>query len=388
MSEGDAAGPPPPREGIDFENLPWNLNEPDAHSYVHLKTASTWSEAHYDPSTETGSLLTDPSCLVKYSSTPLELYPSATSLNYGTTIWEGLKCYRQSDGVARVFRPDMNYARFRRGAAAMCLPPPSYALFMRSIQRALVANGDLVPPVGDGMKLYVRPMLLGSGQQLGLYPSPQFSLLFYVSPTGNYFKGATAGLKLHLETLRCRAARGGTGNVKCSGNYAVTLRPLMDAKAQGFGDNLYLELDSYKSGQLDDAVLQELSAANFFLVLRTGEIATPSLARGTILPGVTRDSVLALARSFVPELQQLIVASTNNPDAVVTVSERDVTAGEIKRAAEAFVTGTAAEVVPVGSVATGRGEEAFEAVLPHGADAAGGPITAKLLSMLREVMAG
>ena len=137
------------------------LNEPDAHSYVHLKTTSTWSEAHYDPSTETGSLLTDPSCLVKYSSTPLELYPSTTSLNYGTTVWEGLKCYRQSDGVARVLRPDMNYARFCRGAAAMCLPPFSYALFMRSIQRALVANGDLVQrrprPPGGGRHEALRP---------------------------------------------------------------------------------------------------------------------------------------------------------------------------------------------------------------------------------------
>jgi branched-chain amino acid aminotransferase len=94
-------------------------------------------------------------------------------------------------------------------------------------------NQDLIPPFGDGMKLYIRPMLLGSGQQLGLHPSPRISLLFYVSPTGNYFKGKSAGLNLHLETIKSRAARGGMGAVKCSGNYGSTLRPLADAKKQG-----------------------------------------------------------------------------------------------------------------------------------------------------------
>ena len=155
------------------------------------------------------------------------------------------------------------------GAEALLLQPPSYELFMRGLQTAVQANADLIPPFGDGMKLYIRPILLGSGQQLGLYPSPEFSLVFFVSPTGNYFKGKTmGGLNLHLETKYCRASRGGTGNIKCSGNYAVTLRPLTNAKNQGFSDNLYLELESYNKGNIRDAVVQELSAANFFAVLQ------------------------------------------------------------------------------------------------------------------------
>merc|ERR1712157_361755 len=158
---------------------------------------------------------------------------------------------------------------------------------MKCIQQILYANAKLIPPQEDGVKLYVRPILFASGQQLGLYPSPEFSLCFYVSPTGNYFKKATSGLKLHLETRYCRAARGGTGNVKCSGNYGVTLRPLMSAKKQGFDDNLYIELETYNQQQegLQNAVIQELSAANVFLVLNDGSIVTPSLHRGTILPG-------------------------------------------------------------------------------------------------------
>lgn len=230
--------PPPPKEGIPFGTLPWNLNLPSEHSYIHLTTTPDegWTTAHYDPSADAGSLL---GSATHYASTPLDLYPSATSLNYGTTIWEGLACRRSpTSGRALVFRPRKNYERFANGARAMCLPAPSYELFMRGLQEVLRANAELIPPAPEvdpetgsprgGAKLYVRPMLLGSGQQLGLHASPRISLLFFVSPTGSYFQGKTmGGLKLHLERRRCRAARGGTGNVKCCGNYAVTMRPLL-----------------------------------------------------------------------------------------------------------------------------------------------------------------
>lgn len=238
------------------------------------------------------------------------------------------------------------------------------------------------------MKLYVRPMLLGSGQQLGLYPSPQFSLVFFVSPTGNYFKGSTGGLNLHLETKRCRAARGGVGNVKCAGNYAVALRPLMEAKRQGFHDNLFLELETYQHGELTKAILQEMSAANVFFVLKSGEIVTPSLSRCTILPGITRESVLAIITKFSDELQSSMDQSTSGSNAgAVVATERDVTVGDLEVATEAFCTGTAAELVPIARLATGEGEEKFEVNFLHGSDAAG-PVTAKLLELLREVMYG
>eukprot|EP00536_Pseudo-nitzschia_multiseries_P002880 jgi/Psemu1/301638/fgenesh1_kg.41_\ len=372
-----------PKEGIEFEALPWNLNHPEEHSYVHLTTDTEWSKEHYDPATETGALFDS---VYSYSETTLPVSPACCSLNYGTTIWEGLKCYRDKDGNAIVFRPDRNFVRFSNGATNMSLPPPGRELFLRGIQHALQQNSHLIPPHGEGMKLYVRPMLLVSGQQLGLYPLSQYSLLFYVSPTGNYFKNATGGLNLHLETKRCRAARGGVGNVKCSGNYAVALKPLMDAKKQGFHDNLFLELETYKEGSLDSAILQEMSAANIFFVLKTGEIVTPSLDRGTILPGVTRDSVITIVQEFADDLKEAMMKSTGQ-DANITVSSRDVTVGEVRSATEAFCTGTAAEVVPIARLATGTGEESFEAVFEHGQSEAG-PITSTVLSMLREVMVG
>uniref|UniRef100_A0A7S2S5Y2 Branched-chain-amino-acid aminotransferase n=1 Tax=Eucampia antarctica TaxID=49252 RepID=A0A7S2S5Y2_9STRA len=380
--------PPEPKSGIDFESLPWNLNEPESHSYVHLTTKSVWDESHYNPSNDSGTVVS--SIRPYFGSGSLPIYPACTSLNYGTTIWEGLKCYRAANGHAVIFRPNMNWKRFCNGADAMCLPPPSLELFLRALQTAVRGNATLIPPFGDGMKLYIRPMLLGSGQQLGLYPSSEFSLLFYVSPTGNYFKGKTAGgLILHLETVRSRASRGGMGSVKCSGNYASTLKPLQDAKAEGFNDNLYLELETYQPDKLEDAIVQELSAANIFLVLKSGEIITPSLERGTILPGVTRDSVLVLAQAYADELKESMVQSTGDPNVTVTVSERSVRVSDFKNAAEVFITGTAAEVVPVQSISTGTmDKDSFKAEFPSGKIYPGGPVTAKLLLILREVMYG
>jgi branched-chain amino acid aminotransferase len=208
------------------------------------------------------------------------------------------------------------------------------------------------------------------------------------SDQGNYFKAATGGLQLHLETRRSRAARGGVGNVKCSGNYAVALKPLMDAKKQGFHDNVFLELDTYQTaGNLEGAILQEMSAANIFFVLKTGEIVTPSLDRGTILPGVTRESVMTIINDFPDDLRKAMLESTGQ-DANVTVSSRDVTVGEIRDATEAFCTGTAAEVAPIARIATGGGEEPFEVVFPHGRTLPGGPVTAAILTLLREIMVG
>jgi branched-chain amino acid aminotransferase len=150
---------------------------------------------------------------------------------------------------------------------------------------------------------------------------------------GNYFKNTAGGLNIHLETKRSRAARGGVGNVKCSGNYAVALKPLMEAKKQGFHDNLFLELETYAvNGSLENAILQEMSAANVFFVLKTGEIVTPSLDRGTILPGVTRDSVITIVEDFKDDLKAAMKESTGQEN--ISVSSRDLTVGELQDAME------------------------------------------------------
>jgi len=174
---------PAPKDGIDFEALPWNLNCPSDHNYIVLRSINgEWTTEHYNPEKDEGLLLSSSIC--PYSTTSLPLYPATTSLNYGTTVWEGLKCFRTKNGRAAIFRPEKNYQRFKNGCEAMCIPPPSYELFMRGVQLAVQTNGTLIPPYGEGTKLYIRPMMIGSGQQLGLYPSQEYSLIFYVSPTG------------------------------------------------------------------------------------------------------------------------------------------------------------------------------------------------------------
>jgi len=374
----------PPNKSLDFASLPWNLNHPEKHNFILLKTKSEWNETHLNSVSS--------SVIYPYSTTSLDFHPATTSLNYGTTIWEGLKCFRTQRNRAAVFRPEMNWKRFCNGCEAMCLPAPSYDLFMKCIQTVVQTNAELIPPLEEGVKLYIRPIIFGSGEQLGLYPSQEFTLCFYVSPTGNYFKNKVAGgLNLHLETKYCRAARGGTGNVKCSGNYAVALRPLMSAKKQGFDDNLYIELETYnhsKQGTLQNAVIQELSAANVFLVLNDGSIITPSLHRGTILPGVTRDSVIQIVTEYANDdlIRSAMIKSTGDDNVQVKVVERDVLVADFLNATEAFVTGTAAEIVPIQSLKTGQGEEDFSVTLKYGHVMPGGPVTEIILKILREIM--
>jgi len=190
--------PEPAAEDIDFAALPWNLNLPDEHSYLHISTSTgDWSEFESPNGIDELEEHVFP-----YGERPLpRIHPATTSLNYGTTVWEGLKAYRIVDGDddggakerAVVFRCDRNYERMKRGAEEMCLPMPSRRLFMKAIQLIVRSNARLIPPATgdeDGTKLYVRPMLMGTGQQLGLYPSPEFSFLVYVSPTGSYFQSA------------------------------------------------------------------------------------------------------------------------------------------------------------------------------------------------------
>jgi len=378
-----------PMEGVDFESLPWNMNLSEHANMVVCKIPggvdAKFGPESYDPATDSGSATQ----AIKYGAIQ-NANPAMTSLNYGTTVWEGIKSFRTKSGRVVIFRPNKNWQRMANGAERMCLAVPSYELFMRGCQTAVLNNLTMVPPCGDGMKLYIRPILFGSGQQLGLYPSPEMSLIFYTAPTGNYFKGATAGLKLNIEKRFCRAARGGVGAVKCAGNYAVALKPLQKAKDAGFADNIYLELDSYlgplESGTdektaFDNAILQEMSAANVFVVQKSkSRILTPSLDRKTILPGVTRDSVIEIIKKYNSEIQAALGVTTE-----VTVEETDVKVKELKDASEVFATGTAAELVPIQSFGTYDDSGKAEPYVQMQSDQSG-PVTTCILKILREIM--
>lgn len=254
---------------------------------------------------------------------PIELNPSSGVLNYGQGLFEGLKAYRKEDGSILLFRPEENALRMRMGAERMCMPSPTVEQFVDAVKLTVLANKRWVPPPGKG-SMYIRPLLMGSGPTLGLAPSPEYTFLIFVSPVGNYFKEGLAPINLIVENEFHRATPGGTGGVKTIGNYASVLKAQSIAKAKGYSDVLYLDSVCKK-------YLEEVSSCNVFVV-KDKIISTPEI-KGTILPGITRKSIIDVAQSQGYQ-----------------VDERLVSVEELLDADEVFCTGTAVVVSPVGSI--------------------------------------
>uniref|UniRef100_A0ACD5TMJ7 Uncharacterized protein n=1 Tax=Avena sativa TaxID=4498 RepID=A0ACD5TMJ7_AVESA len=254
---------------------------------------------------------------------PIEMNPSSGVLNYGQGLFEGLKAYRKSDGSILLFRPLENAMRMQTGAERMCMPAPPVEQFVDAVKQTVLANKRWVPPTGKG-SLYIRPLLVGSGAVLGLAPAPEYTFIIFASPVGNYFKEGLAPINLIVEDKFHRAAPGGTGGVKTIGNYASVLMAQKIAKEKGYSDVLYLDAVHKK-------YLEEVSSCNIFVV-KGNVISTPAI-KGTILPGITRKSIIdvALSKGF-------------------QVEERLVSVDELLDADEVFCTGTAVVVSPVGSI--------------------------------------
>lgn len=258
----------------------------------------------------------------------IELSPAAGVLNYGQGLFEGMKAIRREDGRLVLFRPDQNALRMKMGAERMCMPSPTVDQFIDAVKQTALANKRWIPPPGKG-SLYMRPLLLGTGPILGLAPAPEYTFLVYASPVRSYFKEGSAPLNLYVENEYDRASRGGAGGVKAISNYGPALRPLMNAKSRGFSDVLYLDSVNGKD-------IEEVSSCNIFMV-KGNTISTPT-TKGTILPGVTRKSIIEIAR-----------------DHGYTVEERSIPIEELLEADEVFCTGTAVVVASVGSI-TYQGE--------------------------------
>ncbi|XP_075085854.1 branched-chain amino acid aminotransferase 2, chloroplastic-like [Nicotiana tabacum] len=253
----------------------------------------------------------------------IELSPSAGILNYGQGLFEGLKAYKRHDGNILLFRPEENALRMKMGAERICMPSPSVEQFVEAVKATVLANERWIPPPGKG-SLYIRPLLMGSGAVLGVAPAPEYTFLIYVSPVGNNFKEGMAPINLVIETEMHRATPGGTGGVKTIGNYAAVLKAQSAAKAKGYSDVLYLD-------SVNKRYLEEVSSCNVFIV--KGNLITTPAIEGTILPGITRKSIIdvAVSQGF-------------------QVEERHVSVDELLGADEVFCTGTAVVVSPVGSI--------------------------------------
>ncbi|KAI5084227.1 hypothetical protein GOP47_0000396 [Adiantum capillus-veneris] len=294
---------------VDWDNLGFKTRETDQMFIMKCDTDGEWHRGQLEPFGL------------------LEVSPSAGVLNYGQGIFEGLKAYRTTDGRSLLFRPEENAKRMIFGAERMCMPAPSVDTFVDAVKQTVLANKRWVPPVGKG-SLYVRPLLIGTGPVLGLSKSPEYTFLVYAAPVGDYFKEGPAPIHLKVESMYSRAVHGGTGGVKTICNYAPVLKAQLTAKKEGFTDVLYLDA-------LERKYLEEVSSCNIFIV-KDNVIATPE-AKGCVLPGITRKCILELAQSLGYK-----------------VEERKVDVDELMDADEAFCTGTAVVVSPVGSV-THRG---------------------------------
>lgn len=260
----------------------------------------------------------------------LSMPPSAQVLNYGQALFEGMKAHTSAKDRVVLFRPLLNAQRMRNGSQRMSMQELPEKVFLQGVQELVAANKSHIPPLGKG-SMYLRPLLLGTGPTLGLQPAPEVTFVIFSAAVGSYFKGGTLGaIQLKIENRYHRAAPLGVGAAKCAGNYGAGLQALLKARTEGFTDVVYLDART-------DTYLEELSAANIFVV-KGKKIMTPPLD-GTILPGVTRGSILEMAESLGFE-----------------AAEEKISIQDALAADEVFTTGTAVVVCPVGSL-TYNGEK-------------------------------
>jgi branched-chain amino acid aminotransferase len=265
--------------------------------------------------------------LYEHQEAALELSPAANVFHYGQAIFEGLKARRTQEGEIVLFRPVDNARRLRASAARLAMPAPPADLFLHAVRAVVRANARWVPPHDKG-SFYIRPVLIGSGEVLGVAPAKEYLFLVFGCPVGQYMGGD----RVVVLAAADRAAPCGTGAVKAAGNYAATLRPHEVARELGYTDALYLDAR-------ENRYVEELGAANLFTILHDGTLVTPEL--GSILPGITRDSILTIAREVFGWM------AVERPLAIEEVLEGAV---------EAFYTGTAAVLASI-TVINYQGED-------------------------------
>jgi branched-chain amino acid aminotransferase len=292
---------------------------------------------------------------------PIPMDPATAVLHYAQEIFEGLKAYRAADGGVTLFRPDANAARFRQSAARMAMAPVPQQLFLDALQELIRVDRDWVPSDPEG-SLYLRPFQYASEVFLGVKPSSEYLFLVIASPVGSYFKGGVKPVSVWVSRDYTRAAPGGTGAAKCGGNYAASL--VAQAEAIEHGCDQVVFLDAVEQRYVD-----ELGGMNVFYVFDDGTLLTPPLT-GTILPGITRESVLRLAADQGLTVREELYSYEQ--------WQADARSGRLR---EAFACGTAAVITPIGVVRDRSGEFTI-------GDGAAGKVTMDLRERLVGIQRG
>ena len=292
---------------------------------------------------------------------PFKMDPASPVLHYAQEIFEGLKAYRRLGGGAALFRPDANAKRFAKSAIRLAMPPLPEEMFLDSVRGLVRADREWIPRTGDG-SLYLRPFMIANGSFLGMRPSTQFIYAVIASSVGAYFKNDAPNVSLWVTREYVRAAPGGTGEAKCGGNYAGSLVAQAEAIRNGCDQVVFLDA-------IERRWVEELGGMNVFFAFDDRSIQTPPLG-GTILHGVTRDSLLTLARDMGLTVREERYS--------IEQWRADAESGHLT---EAFACGTAAVVTPIGRVKGAEGEFAI-------GGQSTGPLTQRLRSALVDIQRG
>ena len=251
---------------------------------------------------------------------PLLLSPSVAALHYGQSIFEGIKAYKNNQGQAYIFRPFDNFRRFNISAGRMAMPEVPEEIFIEGMRQLIEIDKNWIPQQPDH-SLYIRPFMFSSDEIIGVRPSEKYKFMVLLSPTGPYY---SAPMRIYVEEKYVRAAPGGVGYAKAAGNYGAAMYATAEAKKRGFDQVLWTDAFEHK-------YVQECGTMNVFFIIGNTAI-TPGLEEGTILDGVTRDSVIVLLKEMG-----------------VTVEERPLGMDEI---VAAYKAGTLSEVFGTGTAAT------------------------------------
>ncbi|MGI6727387.1 MAG: branched-chain amino acid aminotransferase [Anaerovoracaceae bacterium] len=260
---------------------------------------------------------------------PISLDPAAAVFHYAQEMFEGLKAYKSKDGKILLFRPEMNEKRAKFTAERMCMPPLPDGLMVEAVKALVSVEKDWIPEK-EGTSLYIRPFVIATEPFLGVREAKNYLFIIILSPVGPYYKEGLFPTKIYVEDEYVRATPGGTGNVKVGGNYASSLKSQEKAQKNGFSQVLWLD-------GVERKYVEEIGTSNAFFII-DGEIVTAPLA-GTILPGVTRDSVISL-------LKHLNKKVTEKRMTIQEIYEAHA-AGKLD---EVFASGTAAVISPVGEL--------------------------------------
>jgi len=319
----------------------------DTLGFDYIKTDMRYLSHWRDGAWDEGSLTED---------NVLHISEGSTALHYGQQCFEGLKAYRCKDGSINLFRPDQNALRMQRSCGRLLMPQVPTDVFIEACKKVVAANERFIPPYGSGGALYLRPFVIGVGNNIGVRTAPEFIFSIFCIPVGAYFKG---GLKPNNFMISGydRAAPQGTGAAKVGGNYAASLMPGSEAKKMSFADAIYLDPQTHTK-------IEEVGSANFFAITKDDVFVTPKSP--SVLPGITRLSLIELAQTRLG----------------LKVVEGDVFIDQIADFKEAGACGTAAVITPIGGISYDDKLHVFYS------ETEVGPVTRKLYAELTGVQSG